>query len=86
MVKTIVMKASQKLYRSFTEALQKLHRSFTEALQKLFLKATIHRTVFLCKLESFAGAVNILGYQYLRISISQDINILGYQYLRISVS
>jgi hypothetical protein len=60
------------------EALQKLHRSFTEASQKLFLKATIHRTVFLCKLESFSGAVNILGYQYLRISISQDINILGY--------
>jgi hypothetical protein len=90
MVKTIVMKrsfteasqklhrtfteASQKLHRSFTEASQKLYRSFTEALQKLFLKATIHRTVFLCKLESFAGAVNILGYQYLR------------QYLRISIS
>ena len=72
MVKTIVMKeALQKLHRSFTE-------SFTEASQKLFLKATIHRTVFLCKLESFAGTVNILGYQYLRISISQDINILGY--------
>jgi hypothetical protein len=50
-------KASVKLHRSFTEALQKLHRSFTEALQKLFLKAAIHRTVFLCKLESFAGAV-----------------------------
>jgi hypothetical protein len=27
---------------------------------------------------------SILGYQYLRVSISQDINILGYQYLRIS--
>ena len=54
-VKTIVMK----------EALQKLHRSFAEASQKLFLKATIHRRVFLCKLESFAGAVN-----YLRISVS----------------
>jgi hypothetical protein len=29
------------------EASQKLHKSFTDALQKLFLKATIHRTVFL---------------------------------------
>jgi hypothetical protein len=28
-------RASQKLYRSFTEALQKLYRSFTEASQKL---------------------------------------------------
>jgi hypothetical protein len=27
-------RASQKLYRSFTEALQKLRRSFTEASQK----------------------------------------------------
>jgi hypothetical protein len=36
MVKTIVMKASQKLYRSFTEASQKLYRSFTEASQKLY--------------------------------------------------
>jgi hypothetical protein len=75
MVKIIVMKETlQKLHRSFTEASQKLYRSFTEALQKLFLKAAIHRTVFLCKLESFAGAVNILGYQYPR------------QYLRISIS
>jgi hypothetical protein len=47
----------QKLHRSFTEALHKLHRNFCEASVKLFLKATIHRTVFLCKLESFAGAV-----------------------------
>jgi hypothetical protein len=87
LVKIIVMKeALQKLHRRFAGASQKVYRSFTEALQKLFLKATIHSTVFLCKLESYAGAVNILGYQYLRISISHDINILGYQYLRISVS
>ena len=49
--------ASQKLHRSFTEASQKLHRNFCEASVKLFPKATIHRTVFLCKLESFVGAV-----------------------------
>jgi DNA repair ATPase RecN len=34
----VVTEASQKLNRSFTEALQKLHRSFTEALQKLRVK------------------------------------------------
>jgi hypothetical protein len=43
--------ASQKLHRSFTEASQKLHRNFCEASMKLFPKATIHKTVFLCKLE-----------------------------------
>jgi hypothetical protein len=38
-------RASQKLYRSFTEASQKLYRSFTEASQKLHRSFTEIRCV-----------------------------------------